>query len=231
MYNLLALTVNECQTMRICYTVSMDSNTKIKRIIEWLQTGSINLFGLPFSGKDTQGKILASELGASLLGGGDILRSSTMPEHIKDYMLEGTLTPTDDYVTLVIPYLSRQEFAGKPMVLNSVGRWHGEEDYVIHATNASNHPLKAVIELKIDEEEVKNRWKYLPKLHDRGNRVDDTMEILEVRLKEFREKTQPVIENYKSMRLLISIDASQPREEVHQQIIDGLYNLASRDEA
>jgi adenylate kinase len=209
----------------------MDNENKIKLIKQWLATGSINIFGLPFAGKDTQGKILAIELNASLIGGGDILRSNGMPEHIKDYMLTGELTPTDEYVSIVIPYLSREVFTGKPIVLNSVGRWHGEEDYVVHATKASNHPLKAVIELKLSEDIVIQRWQELPKIQDRGNRYDDTREILENRLKQYKEKTQPVIENYKSMGLCTTIDASKSRESVHEDIINALYNLASRDEA
>lgn len=209
----------------------MDKETKIKTIKRWLGSGSINIFGLPFAGKDTQGKILASDLDGSLIGGGEILRSGGMPAHIKDYMLGGELIPTDEYVSIVIPYLSRKEFEGRPLILNSVGRWHGEEDYVIHATNASNHPLKAVLDLRLNEGIVRQRWHELPKILDRGDRVDDTEEILEIRLRESREKTQPVIETYKEMGIVVSIDATKSRDEVHEDIINALYELASRGEA
>jgi len=209
----------------------MTNHVKIEKIKKWLGSGCINIFGLPFAGKDTQGKLLAKELGGELIGGGDILRSAGMPSHIQDYMRGGELIPTDEYVSIVIPFLSKPEFEGKPLILNSVGRWHGEEDYVLHATNASEHPLKVVLHLQLNEGIVRQRWNELAKLNDRGNRHDDTEEVLEVRLKESREKTLPVIETYKSMGIVITVDATKSRDEVYQEIIDGLYEFASRDEA
>lgn len=209
----------------------MTNQDKIKKIKNWLGSGSINIFGLPFAGKDTQGKLLAKELGGELIGGGDILRSAGMPTHIQDYMRGGELIPTDEYVSIVIPFLSKAEFSGKPLILNSVGRWHGEEDYVLHATNATDHPLKAVVHLQLNEGIVRQRWNELSKLNDRGNRHDDTEEILEVRLKESREKTQPVIDTYKSMGIVLEIDATKSRDEVQQEIIDSLYNFANHAEA
>ena len=48
---------------------------KIETIKEWLGTGSINIFGLPMSGKDTQGIKLAETLGAKFLSSGLIIRA------------------------------------------------------------------------------------------------------------------------------------------------------------
>ena len=48
---------------------------KIAKIKEWLGTGSINIFGLPMSGKDTVGIRLAEALGARFLSSGIIIRA------------------------------------------------------------------------------------------------------------------------------------------------------------
>ena len=48
---------------------------KIQKIKEWLGTGSINIFGLPMSGKDTQGIRLAEAIGAKFLSSGMIIRA------------------------------------------------------------------------------------------------------------------------------------------------------------
>ena len=48
---------------------------RIKTIKDWLGTGSINIFGLPMSGKDTQGIKLAEALGAKFLSSGMIIRA------------------------------------------------------------------------------------------------------------------------------------------------------------
>src|SRR5665213_2557950 len=105
----------------------MDDSDKIDKVKSWLGSGSINIFGPPFAGKDTQGTRLSKELDAVLLSGGAILRGSNMPNHVKDLMRTGQLIPTNDYFDLVLPYLKQDKFVDKPLVLSSVGRWHGEE--------------------------------------------------------------------------------------------------------
>jgi adenylate kinase len=200
---------------------------KIEAIQKWLGTGSINIFGRPFAGKDTQGKKLAELFGGTLLGGGDILRNSTIPSQVQEYLSRGELIPSEDYVRIVLPYLSRQEFTDKPLFLSSVGRWIGEEIGVIEATMASNHPLKAVIYLDMPEQEVVRRWQALEHHDDRGGRYDDTLEILQIRLQEFREKTLPVIEEYNKRGLLITINGDQPVEMITADIVEALSNKAS----
>src|SRR5665213_2088060 len=200
----------------------------VKLIADWLGSGSINIFGLPFAGKDTQGKCLADLLDAPLLGGGDILRSDTMTDHIKELMKTGKLIPSNDYVSIVLPYLSRQEFAGHPLILSSVGRWHGEEDSVIEVTAASNHPLRAVIYLKLDEEIVRSRWQVAHIQKDRGIRHDDAAHSLIVRLDEFRNKTLPVIELYKQRGMLIEIDGQADPSAVTDTILQELAAYATK---
>lgn len=200
---------------------------KISVIKKWLGTGSINIFGSPLAGKDTQGQKLASALKGELIGGGAILRSDNMPDYIKEAMTTGELIPPDDYLSIVMPYLSRDEFKDKPLVLNSIGRWHGEEDAVLYATERSGHPVKAVVFLKIDEKDVTERLQQARELKDRGQRVDDTNEKLDVRLREFRDKTMPVIDSYRELGYLVEVDGTQSKEKVFEEMIDKLHKLAS----
>ena len=48
---------------------------RIDTIKKWLGYGSINIFGLPMSGKDTQGVKLAETLNAKFLSSGMIIRA------------------------------------------------------------------------------------------------------------------------------------------------------------
>lgn len=201
----------------------MNDTEKIEMIKKWLGSGSIDIFGRPFAGKDFQGKRLVELLGGTLVGGGEILRNSSMPEHIKAYMRTGKLIPTIDYVNIVLPYLNQVHLADKPLFLSSVGRWHGEEDGVIKALNSSNHPLKAVIYLNISTNESHTRWLAREINNDRLNRHDDTEEILNIRFVEFQEKTLPVLSYYRNLGLLIEIDGKGPRDEITKNIIDVLY--------
>ena len=224
MYRFLALTVNECQLARLhslLYTTRMEETTR-SQLKAWLGSGSINIFGRPFAGKDTQGEKLAKLFDAALLGGGDILRGSEISERVKAIMRAGELIPTDDYISIVLPYLSQPSLAGQPLILSSVGRWHGEEAGVMEVTDAAGHPVKAVIYLSLNEANVRERWRRSHATNDRGARHDDTEEVLEIRLREYREKTLPVIEYYRSLGLLIEIDGSKSPDEVHSLIIDAL---------
>ncbi len=199
---------------------------KTDDIKTWLGTGAINIFGRPFAGKDTQGKKLADTFGASLLGGGDILRNSTIPAHVEAALHRGELIPSEDYVNIVLPFLTKSEFANHPLILSSVGRWSGEEMGVLQALSAANHDLKVVIYLDLSEDEVLERWRMLERHDDRGGRYDDTEEILKKRLEEYREKTLPVIAHYETMGLLDRIDGSMTPDEVYTDILATLERRA-----
>ena len=123
---------------------------QIEKIAEWLGSGSINIFGMPFAGKDTQGELLATALDAVRLSGGEILRNSVIPPHVQEAIDAGNLAPTDEYIDIVLPYLSKQEFAGKPLILSSVGRWKGEEGGVIAA--CGKRPVSEDLKESVAEE-------------------------------------------------------------------------------
>lgn len=202
---------------------------KIKTIANWLGKGSLNVFGMPFAGKDTQGHKLADFFGAVLIGGGDILRSTEVPQRVKDIMNTGQLIPTEDYLKIITPYLSSPDFKGKPLVLSSVGRWKGEETVIAEATQQAGHPLRAVIMLNLTEEQVKQRWQNFKDKKGRQGRVDDSGEIIKTRIEEFRFKTQPVIEFYKHKGLLLEVNGNKSPEEVTELILESLYIKAQQD--
>lgn len=203
-------------------------NEKINTIQEWLGAGSINIFGRPFAGKDTQGEILAEYFGGELMAGGEMLRSYHDQARIKELMSTGDLFPTDFYLSIVLPYLSREEIKNKPLILSSIGRMKGEESTIIQATDKSGHPMKAVVVLVLSEEEVMNRFEATRSLGDRGIREDDNHDALENRLVKYREQTMPVIEVYREKGLLIEVDGTLPRDQVTEEIIDSLFNLATK---
>ena len=201
--------------------------SEIETIKQWLGTGAINIFGLPFAGKDTHGHKLAELFDASIMGGGDILRNSAIPPRVHQIMVTGALIPTNDYIDIVVPYLSKKEFTGRPLILSSVGRWHGEEPGVISAAKAADHPIKAVVFLSVSEDVARQR--FINSLEDeiRGDRADDSEDKLETRFAEFRNKTMPVIDFYRDKGLLIEIDGNPPKSDVHQAILQGLLKFAT----
>lgn len=202
---------------------------KISKIKEWLGTGSINIFGLPMSGKDTQGIKLAETIGAKLLSSGIIIRAKET-EARKNLSGHGTLIPTNIFLEWILPYLSRSDLANYPLILSSVGRWSGEENDIMTAAKDANHEIKAVLLLNISEAAVEDRWTAAKTLGDRGDRKDDKdIATFHTRLEEFRTKTLPVLQHYKELGLLININGNQSRDAVFTEIINKLYERAIKE--
>lgn len=210
------------------YLMTMYDDKKIKAIREWVGAGTINIFGRPFSGKDVQGRRLAELLDGNLLGGGDIIRNTNIPDKAKECIKTGKLIPSDDYVNIVLPYFSQSKLVNRPLILSSVGRWHGEEDGVIRAINESGHPLKAVIYLDISNRESHVRWLAREINNDRSDRHDDTEKILEIRFNEFQAKTIPVIEYYRNLGVLIEIDGKGERDKITETLLDKLFEQSKQ---
>lgn len=200
--------------------------SKIETIKEWLGTGSINIFGLPMSGKDTQGIKLAETLNAKFLSSGIITRAMEAKTNTT-YSQYGSLIPTDVFYGWVLPYFERPELFHTPLILSSIGRWFGEENQVMSVAAGAGHPIMAAIILDVSEADVTERYNKSKELGDRGDRLDDKdLTVFRNRLQEFRQKTIPVIQHYNELGLLIRVNGDQPRNAVFNEIVEKLYEKA-----
>ena len=205
---------------------------KIIAIKNWLGSGTINIFGIQFSGKDTLAVPLAKKLGAVFISSGDLIRAAANSEHdqrLRQAAIDsqtGILTPTDEFRALIVPHLKDERLTGKPLVLGSVGRWIGEEEPVMEALNEGGHPTKAVIVLHIPDEEIWRRWETVKHTRNGGRADDQDRQHVQRRLDEFQEKTLPVIDKYTELGLVIDIDATGTIENTFNLAIDRLYRRA-----
>ena len=201
---------------------------KISTIKNWLGTGSINIFGLPMAGKDTQGIKLAEALNAKFLSSGMIVRA--MEKETKQNLTnKGNLIPTNIFYEWVLPYFERRDLFEYPLILSSIGRWFGEEDQVMSVAEGAGHKIKAAILLNLSETEALKRFDEAKTLGDRGDRADDKeLTVFKNRLQEFHQKTIPVLKHYQSLGLLITIDGNQTRDAVFSEIVEKLYQKASQ---
>ena len=85
----------------------MNLNEKLEKIKSWLGTGSLNIFGLPMSGKDTVGMRLAEDLQAKFLSSGIIIRAYEAEQN-EDMTGSGKLIPTNTFYDIILPYFSRE---------------------------------------------------------------------------------------------------------------------------
>lgn len=198
---------------------------KQQAIIKWIGSGAINVFGRPFAGKDVQCGKINEWLNASIIGGGDIIRTQQEAEHLRESHDRGELAPQQEFIQLITRYFSQDNLTGKPLILSSLGRWHGEEAPICNAAQESGHPVKAVVYIEITEDTVRERFE---KSGNRG-RHDDNEQVLKTRLNEFREKTLPVIDYYKDKGILVKINGNQAPESVQQEIVDSLYELSAKN--
>lgn len=201
---------------------------KLARIKSWLGAGSLNVFGLPMSGKDTVGERLAKDLDAKFLSSGIIIRAFEAEQN-QNMTGSGQLIPTNTFYDIILPYFSREEMKDDSLILSSVGRWSGEEDKIMEAAKNGGHEIKAVILLDLTEADVKSRFEAAKKLNDRGERADDAnLEIFETRIHEFNEKTLPVLNHYDELKLLIRVLADGSRDEVYSSVIDKLVEFINQ---
>ena len=201
---------------------------KLAMIKSWLGTGSLNVFGLPMSGKDTVGERLARDLDAKFLSSGIIIRAFEAEQN-QNMTGSGQLIPTNTFYDIILPYFSREEMKNDSLILSSVGRWSGEEDKIMEAAKNGGHEIKAVVLLDLTEADVKNRFEAAKELNDRGERTDDaSLEIFETRIREFNEKTVPVLNHYDELKLLIKVPADGSRDEVYLSVIDKLVEFINR---
>jgi adenylate kinase len=195
-------------------------------IKEWLGTGALNIFGLPFAGKDTQAKLLAELFNGVVLSGGDILRHSDNQE-LQRIMAAGEIIPSSLWEQIVVPVLSSSEYADRPLILSEVGRLEGEQYVIERASTMSGHPQKAVVLLHLSDDEVWRRFDASQKEGDRGARADDNRDVIQTRLDSYHQKVMPVIEYYRSKGVLIEVDGSQSRQEVTAEILQKLTATAA----
>ncbi|MCL1839736.1 nucleoside monophosphate kinase [Candidatus Saccharibacteria bacterium] len=204
----------------------MEDNIAI--IKNWLGSGSINIFGLPLSGKDTVGIKLAEALGGKYLSSGVILRAAEPTNQaVRDNLAIGLWAPTDQFYDLVLPYFDREDLNGLPLTLGAIGRWSGEEQTIINYAKSAGHEIKAAILLNISEADIHARWEQLHILQDRGTRTDDKdVKALNNRVNEFKTKTMPVIQTYRDLGILIPVNADQSREAVYTEVVQKLADFA-----
>ncbi len=201
---------------------------KIQQIKAWLGIGSINIFGLPMSGKDTVGVQLAEKLGAKFLSSGMIVRAMEQATG-QNITSNGKLMPSNVFYDWVLPYFEREELWKYPLVLSSIGRWSGEENEVMAVAKSSGHTIRAAVVLQLSDQDVVERWEAAKILGDRGLRPDDAdPDVFQTRIREYHEKTLPVLKHYQELGLLVSVPANLPRERVLENTIDALAGFASR---
>ena len=183
------------------------------------------LLGPPGAGKGTQSQRLVAAHGIVQLSTGDMLRAAIRDGTpigllAKDIMARGDLVP-DEVVVGIIADRIQGEDAHNGFVLDGFPRTVAQAEALDRLLGEKELDLDGVVELKVDEgillQRIESRLAEM-KLRGEAIRPDDNPEAFKTRLDAYRGQTAPLIQYYRSVGKLKSVDGMAAIDEVTDSI-------------
>jgi len=179
------------------------------------------LVGPPGAGKGTQAAVISGKLGVPHISTGDIFRANVgqgtpLGQQAQQYMDAGELVPDEVTNAMVADRLAQPD-ARSGFLLDGYPRNVGQADVLAELLSASGAHLDAVVEIVVDTEHL------LERLRARGQgRVDDAEDVIRHRLDVYASETAPLVDYYRALRLLRTVDGVGAVEDVSARILDVL---------
>lgn len=211
----------------------------------------IIMLGAPGTGKGTQSKLLSKYYQIPHISTGDLLRDVVEQggedsKEIKDYMDKGLLIP-DEKITELLEKVIKSDDSKKGFILDGYPRTVSQADTLGKTLKKNKMPITAVINLETPEDEIVKRITnrlVCPNCNAIYNEVtappitegvcdvcdsklvkrsDDTEEKIRKRLKEYKEKSYPLLGYYertgKLFEVLVTEQVKKNEKEVLKEII------------
>jgi adenylate kinase len=171
--------------------------------------------GPPGAGKGTQAQRLIELLKIPHVSTGDLLRQAIsqgtqLGLRAQTYMQAGDLVP-DELVLGIIGERLDDPQLSQGCLFDGFPRNVEQAASLDELLQQRDTPLKLVLELRVDGEELIRRMLA-------RKRPDDTPETIAQRLEVYQNQTAPVLQYYQERGLLVSIDGSGTPEEVFERI-------------
>jgi adenylate kinase len=182
------------------------------------------IIGPQGSGKGTQARLLCQDFDFVHISVGDIFRwhmqhHTKLAARIQRIMNQGLLVP-DEIVEEVVRQRLEEHDWNYGFVLDGFPRTRSQAEYLFERWN-----LDKAIYLDIPEQVIFERIMHRAAVGEGPTftkRADDTPEALRVRLREYLEKTAPLLELFEKKEMLVRIDATPPIEVVYESILQAL---------
>ncbi|MDR0291359.1 MAG: adenylate kinase [Elusimicrobium sp.] len=204
----------------------------------------ILLLGAPGAGKGTQAALLNKKYGLKHISTGDLLReeiknNTPVGKKAAAIMESGALVPDDMILGLLKNALNA---GGKGIILDGYPRTAAQARELDRLIKAMGEKIKAVVNIKLSEEEIVNRIIMRRQCKKCGNifnlrfmknfdgkcpkcgsgdvyqRPDDNEAAAKHRLEVYRAQTAPVVEFFKDKDFYKEVDGIRPAEKVFEEI-------------
>ncbi|MEN8123298.1 MAG: adenylate kinase [Bacteroidota bacterium] len=181
---------------------------------------NIALFGPPGAGKGTQSEFLIQKFKLFYISTGDILRKELADEsklglEAKGIIAEGGLV-SDEIIVQIIEKTIKNNPDVNGFLFDGFPRTFVQAYILEGLMIKMNTKLDLLISIELPEEESVKR------LLNRGKtsgRLDDNEEVIRNRLKEYNNKTLPVLNFFKERGNYVSVNGLQSIEEVTSDIV------------
>ncbi len=178
------------------------------------------MIGPQGSGKGTQARLLCDDYDFEHISIGDIFRwnmahHTKLAARVRRIMNQGLLIP-DEIVEEVVRRRLEEHDWNYGFVLDGFPRTKSQAEYLFE-----NYNLDRAIYLDIPEEVVYERVMYRAKVGEGSGftkRADDNTEALKVRLREYFEKTAPLLDLFDARQMLTRINGTDTIEGVYAGI-------------
>ncbi|MGO1121180.1 adenylate kinase [Rhodovibrionaceae bacterium A322] len=182
---------------------------------------NVILLGPPGAGKGTQAKRLEEVNGLKQLSTGDMLRSavasgSELGLKAKEIMDAGQLMPDALMIDMISDRIDEDD-CKNGFILDGFPRTVPQAEALDELLAGKGLPLKAVIEIKVDDAELVNRIN--SRIEESSEaRSDDNVETLKKRLEVYHAQTAPILPYYGDRGVLMTIDGMSSIDTVAEQI-------------
>lgn len=178
-----------------------------------MYNGNIVLLGPPGSGKGTLAKSLVDKYGYSLISTGDILRDekksgSEIGKKINDIIGKGNLVP-DKIIFDIIE--NKLKSIDGPVLVDGTPRTIPQGEFLERIMDVG-----LVLFIDVSDETTKSRIKERGKTS--GREDDQDPKIAEKRLEQYKMETEPLVQFYKKLGKLVTIDGEMGKDEVLKQV-------------
>ena len=180
---------------------------------------NIALFGPPGAGKGTQSSFLIEKYDLYYISTGDLLRKELAEEtklglEAKSIIAAGKLVP-DEIIVQILEKTIKENSQSNGFLFDGFPRTNIQA-YILEGLMIKlNTSLNCLISIEVPEDESVSR------LLNRGltsGRLDDNEDVIRNRLKEYEEKTLPVLNFYKEKGNYMTINGNKGIDEVTTQI-------------